>query len=59
MEADVVNTWIDFLENTWTLQTSYIEDKEKQVKYVIYFPQSASILSDIGNKLSHSLQLFS
>ncbi|KAI6698213.1 hypothetical protein NL676_018332 [Syzygium grande] len=31
MEADVVNTWIDFLENTWTLQTSYIEDKEKQV----------------------------
>lgn len=49
MESDVVNTWIDFLENTWTLQTSYIEDKEKQVKYVIYFPQLASILSDIVN----------
>ncbi|KAF8042371.1 hypothetical protein BT93_A0866 [Corymbia citriodora subsp. variegata] len=31
MEADVVNMWIGFLENTWTLQTSYIEDKEKQV----------------------------
>ncbi|KAI3442993.1 uncharacterized protein J3R85_000339 [Psidium guajava] len=31
MESDVVNTWIDFLENTWTLQTSYMEDKEKQV----------------------------
>ncbi|XP_016646809.1 PREDICTED: myosin-3 isoform X3 [Prunus mume] len=30
-EVDVVNTWISFLEDTWVLQTSYTEKKEKQV----------------------------
>ncbi|XP_020422830.1 uncharacterized protein LOC18775247 isoform X1 [Prunus persica] len=30
-EVDVVNTWISFLEDTWLLQTSYTEKKEKQV----------------------------
>ncbi|XP_057972268.1 uncharacterized protein LOC131160514 isoform X2 [Malania oleifera] len=30
-EADVVNTWISFLEDTWVLQSSYTEQKEKQV----------------------------
>ncbi|XP_042499739.1 uncharacterized protein LOC122077913 [Macadamia integrifolia] len=31
LEADVVNTWINFLEDTWVLQSSYTEQKEKQV----------------------------
>ncbi|KAM1037810.1 hypothetical protein EV1_032234 [Malus domestica] len=30
-EADVVNTWVSFLEDTWVLQSSYTEHKEKQV----------------------------
>ncbi|GMJ12110.1 hypothetical protein like AT2G37370 [Hibiscus trionum] len=31
VEADVVNVWIQFLEDTWFLQTTYLEQKEKQV----------------------------
>lgn len=30
-EADVLNTWLNFLEDTWVLQCSYTEMKEKQV----------------------------
>lgn len=30
-EADVVSTWIHFLEDTWVLQTRYNEEKEKQL----------------------------
>ncbi|KAM1801186.1 hypothetical protein ACFX11_032826 [Malus domestica] len=30
-EVDVVNTWVSFLEDTWVLQSSYTEQKEKQV----------------------------
>lgn len=30
-EADVLSTWINFLEDTWLLQCSYTETKEKQV----------------------------
>lgn len=30
IEADVVHTWINFLEDTWQLQSSYAELKEKQ-----------------------------
>eukprot|EP00268_Persea_americana_P054911 TRINITY_DN6340_c0_g1_i1.p1 TRINITY_DN6340_c0_g1~~TRINITY_DN6340_c0_g1_i1.p1 ORF type:complete len:673 (+),score=187.85 TRINITY_DN6340_c0_g1_i1:332-2350(+) len=30
VEADVVHTWINFLEDTWRLQSSYTEQKEKQ-----------------------------
>ncbi|GAV77264.1 hypothetical protein CFOL_v3_20735 [Cephalotus follicularis] len=29
-EADVLSTWINFLEDTWVLQRSYAEVKEKQ-----------------------------
>ncbi|XP_026427010.1 centrosome-associated protein CEP250-like isoform X2 [Papaver somniferum] len=29
-EADVVNTWISFLEETWVLQTSHTEQKDEQ-----------------------------
>ncbi|XP_044509082.1 uncharacterized protein LOC123227974 isoform X2 [Mangifera indica] len=31
VEADVLNTWINFLEDTWVLQCSYAEIKDKQV----------------------------
>ncbi|PIA52936.1 hypothetical protein AQUCO_01000653v1 [Aquilegia coerulea] len=42
VEADVVKTWINFLEDTWVLQSSYIEQKDKQAegeleKYGDYF----------------------
>lgn len=35
VEADVLHTWINFLEDTWVLRCSYAEIKEKQVKYVL------------------------
>ncbi|MBA0733159.1 hypothetical protein Gogos_017197, partial [Gossypium gossypioides] len=31
VEADVVNAWIHFLEDTWFLQTTFHEQKEKQI----------------------------
>ncbi|XP_022767465.1 uncharacterized protein LOC111311901 [Durio zibethinus] len=31
VEAGVINAWINFLEDTWFLQTTYNEQKEKQV----------------------------
>ncbi|KAF2295923.1 hypothetical protein GH714_035142 [Hevea brasiliensis] len=31
VEANVLSTWINFLEDTWVLQRSYTETKEKQV----------------------------
>ncbi|XP_051142668.1 uncharacterized protein LOC127259395 isoform X2 [Andrographis paniculata] len=29
-EADVLSTWINFLEDTWTLQCQHVESKEKE-----------------------------
>ena len=34
VEANVVKTWIIFLENTWQFQSSYNEQKEKKTRYV-------------------------
>ncbi|KAH9735691.1 Centrosomal protein of 135 kDa-like protein [Citrus sinensis] len=34
-EANVVNTWINFLEGTWVFQTTYNEKKEKQVRLIV------------------------
>ncbi|KAJ6317580.1 hypothetical protein OIU76_013174 [Salix suchowensis] len=31
VEADILTTWLNFLEDTWVLQRSYSEAKEKQV----------------------------
>ncbi|XP_021891534.1 myosin heavy chain, skeletal muscle, adult [Carica papaya] len=31
VEADIVNRWINFLEDTWVLQSMFIEEKEKKV----------------------------
>lgn len=33
-EADVLITWLNFLEDTWVLQCSYTDMKEKQLKCV-------------------------
>ena len=35
MEAGVVKTWVNFLEDTWQLQSSYNEQKENKTKYVV------------------------
>lgn len=45
IEADVVNTWINVLEDIWVLQSSYKEQKDKQAndeleKYGDYFVNS-------------------
>ncbi|XP_020273369.1 uncharacterized protein LOC109848332 [Asparagus officinalis] len=32
IESEIVHTWINFLEDTWILHSSYIELKEKQTK---------------------------
>ncbi|KAG8649183.1 hypothetical protein MANES_08G072951v8 [Manihot esculenta] len=42
LEADVVNAWINFLQDTWAARTTHVEQKEKQVnaeleKYGDYF----------------------
>ncbi|KAL6847940.1 hypothetical protein ACP4OV_022068 [Aristida adscensionis] len=34
VEAGVVKTWINFLEDTWQLQSSYNEQKEHKTKFV-------------------------
>ncbi|KAK8593329.1 hypothetical protein V6N13_043075 [Hibiscus sabdariffa] len=31
VEAEVLHTWINFLEDTWHIQSSYVETKNKQV----------------------------
>lgn len=36
-EAGVVDTWIKFLEDAYTLQTTFSEEKDKQIKYVHLF----------------------
>jgi hypothetical protein len=33
-EANVVNTWINFLQHTWVFQTSLKKKNADQVKYV-------------------------
>jgi hypothetical protein len=35
VEAGVVKTWVNFLEDTWQLQSSYSEQKENRTKYVV------------------------
>ena len=46
VEADVVNTWINFLEYTWALQTQFTEQKEKHVKYVHFILHCSADKSD-------------
>ncbi|KAF3636560.1 putative centromere-associated protein E-like isoform X2 [Capsicum annuum] len=42
VEANILSTWINFLEDTWTLQCSFTESKDKEVsieleKHEVYF----------------------
>ncbi|WMV32984.1 hypothetical protein MTR67_026369 [Solanum verrucosum] len=42
VEANILSTWINFLEDTWTLQSSFTESKDKEVnveleKHEVYF----------------------
>ncbi|KAL6131354.1 hypothetical protein ACLB2K_069730 [Fragaria x ananassa] len=61
VEADVLHTWINFLEDTWVLQCSYAEMKEKQVndeleKHGDYFVNFAiNLLSAYKNELGPSI----
>ncbi|XP_058098999.1 uncharacterized protein LOC131243563 isoform X4 [Magnolia sinica] len=53
VEAEVAHTWINFLEDTWVLQSSYTEHKEKQTneeleKYGNYF----------ANLIIHNLSMY-
>ena len=34
-EANVVDTWIHFLESTWVIQNSHTKKEKEQVKYVL------------------------
>jgi hypothetical protein len=44
VEAGVVKTWINFLEDTWQLQSSYDEQNEKKAKYVVLFSPCKAII---------------
>ncbi|KAG5239779.1 myosin-2 heavy chain [Salix suchowensis] len=53
VEADILTTWLNFLEDTWVLQRSYSEAKEKQVKYVhhcglhMHFPMTSFLYAGL------------
>ncbi|KAH7547992.1 hypothetical protein ACOSP7_032700 [Xanthoceras sorbifolium] len=61
VEADVLHTWINFLEDTWVLQCSYAEVKDKQVndeleKHEEYFVNLAvTLLSAYKKELTPSI----
>ncbi|XP_062155416.1 uncharacterized protein LOC133863483 [Alnus glutinosa] len=61
VEADVLTTWINFLEDTWVLQCSYMESKEKQVndeleRHEDYFVKLAiHLLSNYKKELGPSI----
>jgi hypothetical protein len=39
-EASIVSAWINFLEDTWKLQSLQEELKEKQAKYVCFLTEN-------------------
>ncbi|KAK6933263.1 hypothetical protein RJ641_036157 [Dillenia turbinata] len=61
VEADVLKTWINFLEDTWTLQCSYTEINDKQVngeldRHEDYFVNMViDLLSSYKKKLGPSV----
>ncbi|KAL9402569.1 hypothetical protein Peur_006418 [Populus x canadensis] len=61
VEADILTTWLNFLEDTWVLQRSYSEAKEKQVNdeletHVDYFVKLAiHLLSEYKKELEPSI----
>ncbi|CAM8954833.1 unnamed protein product [Rhodiola kirilowii] len=61
-EADVLGTWISFLEDTWTLQKSFSSTKEKEIndeleKHEDYFSSLAiKLLSEYNETLGPSVE---
>ncbi|PNT22784.1 hypothetical protein POPTR_008G048100v4 [Populus trichocarpa] len=61
VEADILTTWLNFLEDTWVLQRSYSEAKEKQVndeleRHEDYFVKLAiHLLSEYKKELEPSI----
>ncbi|GJN37430.1 hypothetical protein PR202_gb26384 [Eleusine coracana subsp. coracana] len=59
VEAGVVKTWINFLEDTWKLQSSYNEQKEHKTKYLrlkfTYF--ISTVLHIMTTYYAHLIQL--
>ncbi|KAL3581490.1 hypothetical protein D5086_015822 [Populus alba] len=61
VEADILTTWLNFLEDTWVLQRSYSETKEKQVndeleRHEDYFVKLAiHLLSEYKKELEPSI----
>ncbi|KAG6763621.1 hypothetical protein POTOM_031049 [Populus tomentosa] len=61
VEADILTTWLNFLEDTWVLQRSYSETKEKQVndeleRHGDYFVKLAiHLLSEYKKELEPSI----
>ncbi|XP_050209935.1 uncharacterized protein LOC126660454 [Mercurialis annua] len=61
VEANVLSTWINFMEDTWVLQRSYTEMKEKQVddelkRHEDYFVNLAiNLLSDYKKELGPAI----
>jgi hypothetical protein len=54
VEAGVVKTWVNFLEDTWQLQSSYNEQKENKTKYVVVMAiQAFCEFQPIALLLSH------
>ncbi|XP_039037644.1 uncharacterized protein LOC120175006 [Hibiscus syriacus] len=64
VEAEVLHTWINFLEDTWHLQSSYAEIKNKQVVEVLeqhedhFVNFDITLLSaykkELGSSISHT-----
>ncbi|KAB2034188.1 hypothetical protein ERO13_D04G060600v2 [Gossypium hirsutum] len=65
VEAKVLHTWINFLEDTWLLQSSYVETKNKQVveeleRHEDYFVNFAiTLLSAYKKELGPSISRIS
>ncbi|MBA0872892.1 hypothetical protein Goshw_022789, partial [Gossypium schwendimanii] len=65
VEAKVLHTWINFLEDTWLLQSSYVETKNKQIveeleRHEDYFVNFAiTLLSAYKKELGPSISCIS
>ncbi|KAE8712118.1 putative receptor-like protein kinase [Hibiscus syriacus] len=65
VEAEVLHTWINFLEDTWVIQSTYAETKEKQVdeelqQHEDYFVNLAiTLLSGYKKELSPAISRIS
>ncbi|KAL1535611.1 ELKS/Rab6-interacting/CAST family member 1-like [Salvia divinorum] len=53
-ESDVLSTWINFLEDTWSLQCSYVEAKEKETNAEI--ERHEDYFTDLVKKLLSSYE---